>query len=450
MNSRDIQKLRRKFILIAMVSVFLVLVFIGGAINTLSLVIQRRSIRTTLEYVTEHGNDSAGPPAEPGEAENTETTDSTETTETTETTDSTETTETGESFGLNQERSENPSISDVFSPSYQHNHFFIISFDNTGSITEVVSNTTTEEEIESAKTNATFLYNMKRTFGRIGVYYFLRTTDDDGNLTMTFLDCTNEVSASFRLLAATIITSSIALIITFVLVLLFSDRAVRPEIENSRRQKMFITNASHELKTPLAVIRANTELLELMHGPGEWTQSTLKQVDHLNGLIQNLVMINRAEEREDRSAMTEIDVSTAIEQSVDPYESLAKQSGKALIREIQPDTRIVADESKIRQLATLLIDNAIKYCDEGGTITIALSQAKKGIRLVVSNSFAEGEKVDYNRFFDRFYREDKSHNIDKGGYGIGLSIAESICRQYQGSIRASWKDGVISFTCLLM
>ena len=102
-------------------------------------------------------------------------------------------------------------------------------------------------------------------------------------------------------------------------------------------------------------------------------------------------------------------------------------------------------------LASLLIDNAFKYCDENGRVTFTLDTLKKGrtLRMICSNSYAEGASVDYSRFFDRFYREDSSHNSDKGGYGIGLSIAESICQQYGGSIDVSWKDGEISFTCLL-
>ena len=112
---------------------------------------------------------------------------------------------------------------------------------------------------------------------------------------------------------------------------------------------------------------------------------------------------------------------------------------------------MLADSSKIRQLTTLLVDNAVKYCDEGGKIEVTAGQIKngRGAALTVSNSYAEGADVDYSRFFERFYRQDSSHNIDKGGYGIGLSLAESICSQYGGDIRAQWKDGVISFICQL-
>ena len=140
-----------------------------------------------------------------------------------------------------------------------------------------------------------------------------------------------------------------------------------------------------------------------------------------------------------------------MEETITPYQLLADQSGRRIAQEIEPDIALRADESKLRQLATILIDNAIKYCDEQGTITVALNRRKggKGISLRVSNDYAAGKGIDCSRFFDRFYRQDAAYNIDGGGYGIGLSIAESICRQYGGTIRAEWSDGVISFVCTI-
>ena len=136
--------------------------------------------------------------------------------------------------------------------------------------------------------------------------------------------------------------------------------------------------------------------------------------------------------------------------TADTFAPVATQDGKELVQEIEENVRLVADEAAIRQLASLLLDNAIKYCDDGGKVVAHLSKKGRGIRLVVSNTYAAGESVDYSRFFERFYREDSSHNTEKGGYGIGLSIAESIVSSYNGSISASWKNGMISFTCILV
>ena len=109
-----------------------------------------------------------------------------------------------------------------------------------------------------------------------------------------------------------------------------------------------------------------------------------------------------------------------------------------------------AVDSEIRQLTTLLLDNAIKYCDAGGTIRVSAGQKGREIWMAVSNSYAEGASVDYSRFFERFYRQNEAHTIDsRGGYGIGLSIAENLVKKYGGTIRADWKNGVISFTCTL-
>ena len=199
------------------------------------------------------------------------------------------------------------------------------------------------------------------------------------------------------------------------------------------------------------MIRANTEVEQMINGENEWNQSTMRQVDRMTGLIQNLVMVSRAQEKENNSERKKINVSAALQETSDTFLPVAVQNGKKLEKEIQENVMMMANESQIRQLSSLLIDNAIKYCDDGGTIRVTLTQkGRSPVRLDVSNNYAKGGDVDYARFFERFYRQDKSHNIEKGGYGIGLSIAQAIVEQYKGSsIDAAWKDGIITFTCLL-
>lgn len=332
--------------------------------------------------------------------------------------------------------------------------YFAVLYDARGQVEDVKLSHIYSENYESAILTADTIRETGITFGTIGQYYFYKTGEyEDGSSIVVIMDASTLIDLNQSIIRSTVMICGIGLFLTFIAVIAVSGRMIRPEIENARRQKMFITNASHELKTPLAVIRANTELEELMNGETEWTQSTLRQVDRLNGLIQNLVMISRAQEAEDPSVRGDIDASAAIFDSIKPYESLARQQKKELTTDIVPDIHMIADESKIRQLAALLIDNAFKYCDENGTVHVTFARARIGrqVRLTVSNTYAAGKDVDYSRFFERFYREDSSHstNDDKGGYGIGLSIAESICTQYKGSIKAAWKDGVITFTCLL-
>ena len=416
MNTRTIQKLRQKFILVSMLTYSLVMVFMGSCINLSNFYMSERQIRKVLDYMIAHEDFNGRTQEEP------------------------------------RHKEDDSGFLEDFSPEFADSaRYFTAAFSEDGTLADIRTSHISELDTRKASNLARTAYMRGLKYGRIDNYYYRRGEIDGGETMLVLLNCSSQIRSNMRILNITVLISAAGFLITFLLVFIFSNRVIQPEIENIRRQKQFITNASHELKTPLAVIRANTEIEEMMNGESEWTQSTMRQVDRLDGLVQNLVMIARAAEQEDRSVMTEIDVSKNVEESVNPYRSLAQQDKKDLVLNITPNIRMVADESKIRQLATLLVDNAFKYCDEEGTIRITLDTLKKGktIRLIVVNTFSDGAGVDYSRYFERFYREDEARNVDRGGYGIGLSIAESICQQYGGSINVSWKNGEIYFTCLL-
>jgi signal transduction histidine kinase len=410
MNSREIQRLRLKFISISMLSIFLAMTFIGLTVNAFAYAISRLSVNRVLNRVLSSAEELD-----------------------------------------EQDMEYDFSITDIFAPEYGRNACYVLSFDADGTQLSIQSNVSNSWEAQLVERYAADLLESRRKDGEYHGYYYRKAVKESGETLIAFLEGSVIISTQFRILTLTGILGFLGMLITFFLVSHFSGKAIEPEIRNSQRQKQFITNASHELKTPLAVIRANNEMVELLQGESEWTRSTEKQVEHLNGLIQNLVMITRAQEKEDKAALANVDASRLVCESIEAFESVASQAGKKLERKVEDGVQIKADESKIRQLATILIDNAIKYCDENGTITVALTYLRggKGLELAVSNNYAAGEGVDYHRFFDRFYREDASHNIDQGSYGIGLSIAESICEQYRGSIDADWKDGVIRFRCIL-
>ena len=266
-----------------------------------------------------------------------------------------------------------------------------------------------------------------------------------------------------RVLISVLSILGLGTFMSFFIMRLLSKGFVRTEVENVEKQKQFITNASHELKTPLAVIKANTEMQEMMDGESEWSQSTLRQVDRMTGLIGNLVQIARAQEMTD-GELAPTDIAAAVSETADSFAPVAASDGKKLEKEI-PDSLVTkSSDSSMRQLTSLLIDNAIKYCDDGGTIKVELTRSRRGAVLTVSNDYAEGANVDYTRFFERFYRQDEAHTISAGtvtgssegssgertgksGYGIGLSIAESLVKSMKGSIDVSWDKGRILFTC---
>ena len=187
----------------------------------------------------------------------------------------------------------------------------------------------------------------------------------------------------------------------------------------------------------------------MMGTENEWTQSTMRQVDRLTGLIQNLVLVTRASEKDSKEDRVETDFTAIVKDTAKTFEPVALSDGKTIEYSIAEGVGMLAHEGDIRQISTLLIDNAIKYCDDGGKVTIGLGtdKKKKNIYLRVSNSYATGEGKDYHRFFDRFYRGDEAHNIDKEGYGVGLSIAQGLMERYHGDIKVNWRDGIITFTC---
>ncbi len=413
MNSTSIRQLRRKFILIAMLSFFVVILFTGGMTALSNQMSIRAQAGRVLEAIVE--NDGVLPDK-----------------------------------GHEHMEGITPELT------YAARYFTVV-FDEHDEVESVnmghIASVDEKMAVEYAR-QAREAYEQSLTVSLLGMgvtdtLFYKVEHMANGNVIVAFLDCSFQMGVNREVGWNTVLICATSMVGSFVLVLLFSNRAIQPEIENARKQKQFITNASHELKTPLAVIRANTEVTEMLQGETEWTQSTMRQVDRMDGLVQNLVMIARAEEQEDRTSMQEIDVSKVVADSVAPFQALARQDKKELLCILADDVRMVADASAIQQLCTLLVDNAIKYCDDEGRVVVEVASPKRGrVSLTVSNTFSEGKRANFGKFFDRFYRDDESHS-DEGGYGIGLSVAESICLRYGGTIKASWKNGMVVFACQL-
>ncbi len=343
------------------------------------------------------------------------------------------------------------SLTRLYGRSQSDVHYFTVYYNDEGKCTGTYLNDLYIDTAKEARELSDKVLNSFWKYGRQSHYYYMIGPSDDGYM-VVFLDSSELIASDNRLFYTAVLLFFFGFMITFLLVHLFSHRLVQSEIENSERQKQFITNASHELKTPLAVIRANTEVEQMLHGEDEWNTSTMRQIDRLTALIENLVLISRAEEQDlERELLSAVNVTKAVTETSETFRTVATQDGKTLDLSIAQDVTLLCEDGDIRQLSSLLIDNAIKYCDEGGTIQVTLLKKAKAVHLSVSNSFAAGAGIDYDRFFDRFYRQDEAHTNgrEKGGFGIGLSIAESLIAKYHGKISVTWKDGVITFHCLL-
>ena len=325
--------------------------------------------------------------------------------------------------------------------------YFSVDFDSEDKPTGVnMAHIAAVDRMQAIELASSVLGN-RHDFGANGVFFYKRAVRNDGSKIVVFLDSTMQLRSMTRLIKASFFIFIGALFIVFWPIWILSGKQIEPELENIGRQNRFITNASHELKTPLAVIRANTELEEMINGENEWTQSTLKQVERLEGLISNLVLLARASENVGENVIRETDLSALIREEAEPFTSVAENEGKTLVLRLSSPCLFKTDEDRMKQLVRILVDNAIKYCDDEGRITVELKKKGRTAQLRVSNDFADGKDRDYSRFFDRFYRQDSSHNTEKGGYGIGLAIARDLVKALKGKIDVGWKAGVITFTC---
>ena len=251
-------------------------------------------------------------------------------------------------------------------------------------------------------------------------------------------------------LFASIGISLAGLLVFFLLVLFFSKMIVRPVAESYEKQKRFITDASHEIKTPLTIIDANTEVLEMMEGENEWTLSTRKQIQRLASLTEKLVFLSRMNEESSQLDRMEFSLSDAILDTAEPFQAVACAKQKCFCMDVQPDVSFYGDERMLRQLVSLLLDNAMKYSNEQGSIRLKFCSSGKNRILTVWNSVESIQKGNLNLLFDRFYRTDESRNSETGGFGIGLSVALAIVQAHKGKITARSEDGAsIQFTVTL-
>jgi signal transduction histidine kinase len=226
--------------------------------------------------------------------------------------------------------------------------------------------------------------------------------------------------------------------IVFAFISYFSNRIIRPISESYEKQKRFITDASHEIKTPLTIIGADTDVLEMEIGENEWLLDIKKQISQLTELTNDLVFLSRMEESERTLPMIDFPFSEVAAETVMSFQSLAHRQGKTINYHIPQMLTLCGDEKSIRQLISILLDNAIKYAPAQTEISFSVEKQSNHICMVVTNTTQQPiEKKQITLLFDRFYRMDASRNSQTGGHGVGLSIAKAIVEAHHGKIQAS-------------
>ncbi len=299
---------------------------------------------------------------------------------------------------------------------------------------------------EGAKTMALDVFSTGRAKGFYGTYRYIKGDTDEG-VRIIFLDCRRDLDHFKNLLTSSILISLIGLGAVFVLVLIFSRRMIKPVSESYEKQKEFITNAGHEIKTPLSIISADAEVLEMDNGENEWLDDIKIQTKRLTELTNDLIFLARMEESSDNIKPVEFPLSDIVKEVASSFSAPAKAQTKSFTYDVEEGISFNGNEKDIYKLVALLLDNALKYSPTGGYVHMDLKKSKNRIVLTSTNTTAtELNEAELSHFFDRFYRSDRSRNSAQNSYGIGLSVARAIVDKHKGRIRAYAKDS----TCIVI
>ena len=321
-----------------------------------------------------------------------------------------------------------------------YNGFSIAKVDDSGRIIKTYRDDTLIPNQDALQSKVIEALKEGKTSGFIGSYRFLKAETNVGNLIL-FLNCQRELDSQHSFEKNSLLISIGVIASVFVLIVLISKRVIAPIQETYIKQKQFITGASHELKTPLAIISSNADVLEMMNGDSKWTQNIHNQVDRLTSLVNSLVVFSRMEEK-DTVERTRFDLTNSLESRIEDFNELANFQKKNIVTDIDPDLYYFGEEALIVQLMDILLENAIKYAPEDSGISVSLKKNRKYAILKVSNK-ATVQKGDLSKVFERFYRLDESRNSAIKGYGIGLSMAQLIAEKHKETIRAyAPEDGI--------
>ena len=270
--------------------------------------------------------------------------------------------------------------------------------------------------------------------------YHLRYLRQDNGLyeKLAFVDMSMEQAVLRKTMGSYLFIALASLLLLLGVSILLSRWATRPVEKAWTQQRQFLSDASHELKTPLTVILSNAELLEqaqLSDKPARWTDNILSEAGRMRSLVEEMLTLARADNMVRTAVLTEVSLSDIAADAVLAFEPVAFEAGKPLEYDIDRDAAVLGDGDKLRQLIGILLDNAIKYGAQGGTIHLRLQKTDRQAVLTVSNPGEPIPPEKLGRLFERFYRADDSRG-EQSGFGLGLSIAQTIAQEHKASLKA--------------
>ena len=425
-----IKKLRTRFILTAILSVFIVLTLLIGGINLFNYRQVVSDSDSVLEILMENDGsfpETEAPPA-PGEDPGAP----------------------GSSGGPGGEQGRRGGWTDrINSPeiAYESRYFTVeiaedgtVSSSNTGRIAAIDKTKAEEYAME--------VFSSGKTSGFIGDYRY-SAKDNDGVRLIVFYDCGRSLSNFRSFLLISVIISFIGLVLVSIIIFFASGKIIKPVAESYEKQKRFITDAGHEIKTPLAIINADSDVLSMDMGEdNEWISDIKKQTSRLTELTNDLILLSKMEEGSSVLVMEEIDLSRLVTDQAESFKAVAVTGGKRFDTAISDGIHIKGDKKTVEEFVSILFDNAVKYCPEDGKVKAKLSRNGKYAVFEVTNDTKEDiSSEEMKHFFDRFYRADRSRNSETGGHGIGLSIAKAIAESHGAKITVAKKQScTVTFT----
>lgn len=434
-----IKKLRKKFIIAAMCAILIVLESMILAVNIVNYHHLVEKADTLTEWISSEGGsfgDAAGdrsgndPGVQPEQAQNEQPPEKPE--------DSN-----SDTIPPEKPEGENNIGKDHMGFSKEtpfETRYFTVTLDSDGNVSDCDTGKVASVDEDSAKEYASEVYTSGKTTGFSGIYRYRVTETDDGTM-IVFVDCRQEISTVKNFAKNSFAISTVGLAAVFVLVVFFSKLVFRPVAESYKKQKQFITDASHELKTPLTIIDANTEIIEMDHGESQWTKSIRNQVRRLTAMTQQLITLSKLDEGEVNGEKTKFSLSDALIDCVQPFETPAMMQNKTIETDIADGIMLNGEEKTIRQLFDILLDNAVKYSTPDSTIRVHLYTKGNKTILTVWNATETIPQGNLDQVFERFYRLDEARNSEKGGSGIGLSVAKAVVTAHKGKISAFSEDG---------
>lgn len=397
-----IKQLQRRFIAISMLSLLIVLLLVLTVVNGINIYNQVQRCDSVIDVLAE--NKGTFPSEEHSLP------------------------------GLGKKKNANISEETPFETRY-----FVVMTDSSGEITSIDTGHVAAVTSDAAAAYAQEVFDGSRERGYEDDYRFRRVALDDGTYLLIFVDAGNALSTARSFLLNSMLVAGVSMVILFVIVSVLSRRAVKPFIENVERQKRFITDAAHELRTPLSIILSDNDVIEMTTEKSEWTGSIRSQVHRMDGLINDLIFMSRMEEIQNKPGLAEVDLSRITEEKVAESHVRTEQRKVQLKTDLQAGVSCTGDEKNLSRVIEILLDNAVKYVNDGGEISLSLKNEGKKVRFTIENTCEELPKGNLRRLFDRFYRADEARTNQtgmQGGYGIGLSMADAIIRQHHGRIRA--------------